>query len=174
MANLLFKICSTEVRELGMKSLVVYYSRTGTSKFVAETIAKQLGSDIEEVVDLKNREGKLGYMSAGKDASLGKETRIGPTTKTPSDYDLIVIGTPVWAWSPSSPIRTYLKKSNLSGKKVALFFTLDGSLRQAIEKTKALMPNSVFVSELALPRALAKKEETEKKIEDWCNTLKTT
>jgi flavodoxin len=36
-----------------MKSLVVYYSRTGKTKFVAETIAAELGSEIEEIVDLK-------------------------------------------------------------------------------------------------------------------------
>jgi len=34
----------------------VYYSRTGSAKFVAETIAAELGSDIEEIIDLKNRE----------------------------------------------------------------------------------------------------------------------
>ena len=120
-----------------MKSLVVYYSRTGNAKFVAETVAAELGSDIEEVVDLKKREGKLGWMSAGRDASGGKQTEIAPTTKNPKDYDFIVIGTPVWAWNPSAAIRTYLSKNDLSGKKVALFFTLDNNLRQAIEKTKA-------------------------------------
>jgi flavodoxin len=36
-----------------MKSLVVYYSRTGKTRFVAETVAALLGSDIEEIVDLK-------------------------------------------------------------------------------------------------------------------------
>jgi flavodoxin len=43
-------------REQTMKSLLIYYSRTGKTKFVAETIAAELGSDIEEVVDLKNRD----------------------------------------------------------------------------------------------------------------------
>ena len=52
-----------------MKSLVVYYTRTGNTKFVAETIAAELGSDIEEVVDIKKREGTLGYMSASRDAT---------------------------------------------------------------------------------------------------------
>lgn len=81
-----------------MKSLVVYYSRTGKTKFVAETAAAELGSDIEEIVDLKNREGKLGWMSATQDASRGKETEIAPTKKVPNDYDLLIIGTPVWAY----------------------------------------------------------------------------
>jgi NAD(P)H-dependent FMN reductase len=52
----------------------------------------------------------------------GQETEIAPTTKNPADYDLIVVGTPIWAWSPSAAIRTWLTHNDLSGKKVALFF----------------------------------------------------
>ena len=157
-----------------MKSLVVYYSRTGTTKFVAETIAAELGSDIEEIVDLKNREGRLNYMGAAGDASRGKETKIGSIKRVPSDYDLIVIGSPIWAWSPTPAIRTYVKNNNLSGKNVALFFTYENNLRQAIEKTKALLSNSMLVGVLPLSKALNDKKDTEPKIAAWCNSLKTT
>jgi flavodoxin len=156
-----------------MKSLVVYYTRTGNAKFVAETVAAELGSDVEEIVDLKKREGKIGWVSAGRDATGRKETNIAPTKKVPADYNLVIIGTPVWAWSPTPAIRTYVNKNDLSGKKVALFFTMDSNLRQAVEKTKALMPNSTFVGELALPKALENKEDTQTKIAEWCNSLKT-
>jgi len=43
-----------------LKSLVVYYSRTGNARFVAETIAAEIGADVEEVVDMKKRSGPLG------------------------------------------------------------------------------------------------------------------
>ncbi len=154
-----------------MKTLVVYYTRTGNSKFAAETIAAELGADTEEVVDLKNRQGKLAYMSCGRDAMNGKETEIGETKRNPADYDLIVIAQPVWAWSPTPAIRTYLSRNNLSGKKVALFFGGE-NLKQAVEKTKALAPNSTFISELAVEEPLKNKEEAGKKITEWCNTLK--
>ncbi|MEM3403056.1 MAG: flavodoxin [Nitrososphaeria archaeon] len=157
-----------------MKTLVVYYTRTGNAKFMAETIAAELGADIEEVIDLKNRQGRLAFLPAGRDAMFGKETEIAQTKVIPADYDLIIIGQPVWAGSPTPAIRTYLKKNDLSGKKVALFFS-DSNLGQAVEKIKALMPNSTFVGKLALPaKELRNKEETKKKIADWCNTLKIT
>jgi hypothetical protein len=41
---------------------------------------------------LKSREGKIGWMSATRDASSEKETRIAPTKQTPKDYDLIILG----------------------------------------------------------------------------------
>jgi len=155
-----------------MKSLVVYYTRTGNAKFVAETIAAQFGSDIEEIVDQKKRSGPLGWASAGKDSTQEKETQITPTKLSPQNYDLIVIGTPIWAWRPTPAIRTYVKQNDLSGKKVALFFTLDHEPKEAVERMKALMPNSTVVAELVLPKPMENKEETKKKIIDWCNTLK--
>ena len=154
-----------------MKTLVIYYTRTGNTKFIAETIAAELGSEIEEVVDLKNRQGKLSFMPAGRDAMRGKETEIAQTKRTPTDYDLIIIGQPIWAGNPTPAIRTYVNKNDLSGKKVAIFFS-DINLGKAVEKTKALMPNSTFVGELALSaKALENKEETKKKIDEWCDRL---
>jgi flavodoxin len=154
-----------------VKSLVVYYTRSGNTKFVAETIAAELGSDLEEIVDLKKRAGKLGWILAGKDSTQEKETKIAPTKLAPTDYDLIVIGTPIWAWKPTPAIRTYIAKNNLSGKKVALFLTMDSDSKQAVEKTKALLPNAVLVGELSLPKAVEDKEETKKKIAEWCKSL---
>ena len=155
-----------------MKSLVVYYSRTGKTKFVAETIAAQLGSDIEEIVDLKNREGKMGWMSATRDASSEKETQIASTKKNPNEYDLLIIGTPVWAFTLTPAIRTYIKKNDLSGKKIALFFTFGIKLGQTVDKTKSLMPNSQFAGELTLMTSTQNNQEIAKKVLRWCNELK--
>jgi hypothetical protein len=69
------------------------------------------------------------------------------------------------------PVRTYVGKHDFAGKKVALFFTLDNNPRGAVEKTKKLMPNSIFVGELVLVKPLKDKEDTEKKIREWCATL---
>jgi flavodoxin len=154
-----------------LKSLIVYYTRTGNARFVAETIAAEVGADIEEVIDQKKRRGILGYLSGGKDAKQGKETEIAPTQKSPAEYDLMIVGTPVWAGRPTPAITTYLKKNSLSGKKVAVFFTQGGKNPQGIEQTKALMPNSNYLGELSIINPLANKEESEKQISAWCKTL---
>jgi flavodoxin len=156
-----------------LKSLIVYYSRSGNARFVAQTIAAEIGADIEEVIDLKKRSGVLGFFSGGFDARRGKETKIAPTTKLPAGYDLIIVGTPVWAGRPTPAITTYLKKNDLSGKKVAIFFAQGGKKPQvqAIDKTKALIPNSDYIGQLSIVNALASKEESEKQIMAWCKTL---
>jgi flavodoxin len=170
-ANFLSVHCITSRWEQAMKSLVVYYSRTGNAKFVAETIAATVGADLEEIVDLADRSGSKGFLLAGKDATKGNTTKIAETQKHPQDYDLIVMGQPVWAFAPTPAIRTYIKQNDLSGKKVALFFTQGWSRPQAIEKTKALMPNCEFVGVLSLVEPLSSKEESEQKIIDWCSIL---
>jgi hypothetical protein len=48
---------------------------------------------------------------------------------------------------------------------------MDSDLKQAVERTKALAPNAVFINELAIKKALADKEDTKKKIAEWCATL---
>ncbi len=155
-----------------MKSLVVYYTRTGNAKFVAETVATQLGADIEEIIDQKKYGGPIGWVNAGKNATQEKEAEINSTKYNPADYDLVVIGTPVWAWRPTPAIRTYTKKDELKGKKAALILNCDGDPKQAVERTKALIPNSTVVSTLVLKQPLKNKEETEKQITNWCNTLR--
>lgn len=73
-----------------MKALIVYYSRTGTTKKVAGEISRLLKCDVEEIVDMKSRAGALGFVAAGKDAFLKKMTKIKGIKKNPGNYDLIV------------------------------------------------------------------------------------
>jgi flavodoxin len=156
-----------------MKSLVVYYSRTGKTRFVAEKVASELKADIEEVVDLKSRSGRFGFLKAGYDATRGNETEIGKTQKSPSDFDLIVVGTPVWNSRPASAISTYLKRNDFAGKKVAVFCTNEGmGEEKAFDRTKALISNGDVVGELVVSRVFENQEETESKISDWCNKLR--
>ena len=151
-----------------MKSLVVFYSRTGNARFVAQTIAALIGADTEEIVDLKKRGGALGFLSGGSDARRGKETEIESPKRSAADYDFIIVGTPIWAGRPTPAITTYLKKTDLLGKKVSFFFVQGGKKPQGIEETKALIPNSNYMGELVLIDALKSKEDSERRITEWC------
>lgn len=109
-----------------MKSLVVYYSRTGRTKKIAEELAKKLSADIEEIIDTQKRSGPLGYLRAGYQARKRKLTIIKPCSKQPSQYDIVLIGTPIWFYTMATPIRTYLhQQKNLP--RVAFFCTLGGT-----------------------------------------------
>lgn len=90
------------------KILVVYYSRTGVTKKLAHSIADLLHADLEEIIDIKKRSGLLWYIIAGRDAALKKQTKIQEISHDIASYDVVCIGTPVWDFTMSAAIRTYL------------------------------------------------------------------
>ena len=110
-----------------MNSLVVYYSKTGVTRKAAVAISRMLGADIEEIVDLKDRGGIIGWLSGGRDSYLKNLTNIKRPKKDPSKYKLVLIGTPVWSFTVTPAVRTYLTKRCRRLKKVAFFCTNDGS-----------------------------------------------
>ncbi|MGV8141893.1 MAG: flavodoxin family protein [Candidatus Woesearchaeota archaeon] len=133
-----------------MKILVVYYSRTGLTKKTAINISKKLGADLDEVSDKTDRSGPLGYMLAGKDAMKGHLTQIS-FGHEPKDYDMIIIGGPVWAWTVTPAIRTYIDKNSdaLKVKKVAFFATQGSSGAEkkfeVMEKMLGMKPSATLI-----------------------------
>ena len=118
-----------------MKTLIVYYSRTKVTKKIAEMIQKELNCDGEEITDGDKYKGKIGYMKGGMNASMGRTSDINPVTKNPSDYDLVIIGTPVWASNMAPPVHTYLLKYNSQIKNMASFCTcISGGYEKTLEK----------------------------------------
>ncbi|MCW4053148.1 MAG: flavodoxin domain-containing protein [Candidatus Bathyarchaeota archaeon] len=106
-----------------MNALVVYYSRTGTTRKVAEKIASLLKCVSEEIHDTTSRKGKLGWLRAGKDATSEKLTKLEKVNNDPASFDIIIIGTPKWNRRLSTPIRTYITEHKDRFKKVAFFCT---------------------------------------------------
>jgi len=105
------------------KVLVVYYTRKGATEKIAKEISGRLGADIEGIVDKKNRKGIIGWLRAGRDARARNLTEIEKPQREPSIYDLVVIGTPVWNGTISTPIRTYITQYRERFQDVAVFCT---------------------------------------------------
>jgi menaquinone-dependent protoporphyrinogen IX oxidase len=107
------------------KTLVAFYSRTGTTRRMARSIAATLDADLEDIVDVDPREGLRGYMRSSLDAMLGRDAVIGRAKLNPADYDLVVVGSPVWNASVSSPVRAFLNRHRHALDRLALFCTCD-------------------------------------------------
>lgn len=109
------------------RTLVVYYSRTGTTHEAAEAIKNELGCAIERIEDTTNRSGIFGYLRSGFQAALRRHTVLRPLSHAASDYDLVIIGSPVWNASLSAPVRSYLKDNRHRIRNAAFFLTYGGS-----------------------------------------------
>lgn len=110
-----------------MQTLVVYYSRSGHARKIGDELAKALGCEAEEIKDTVKRSGPIGWLLSGRDGSGRRLTKLQPVKKDPAGYDLLVIGTPIWAGNMSSPVRTYLTENKAKLKNVAFFCTEDKS-----------------------------------------------
>lgn len=155
-----------------MKTLIVYYSKNGTTRKLAEEIREKTGSDIEELVSLKKYSGITGFIIAGKEGLQRIPGDIKPTNANVSDYDLVVIGTPVWGGNVSSPTRRYLMGNSGKIKKVAFFCTMggDNSARTFDDMQEAcgLKP----VATLAVPAKELIKGKHKDKTEEFISVLK--
>lgn len=157
-----------------MKVLVVYYSRTGNSKKVAEEISNALKCDIERVIDTKDRAGLFGWLSAGSDSMRGNLTKIKDIAKDISRYDLIIIGGPIWSWTVCPPVRTFLTDHGDKIKTAAFFCTEGGSGSEKAFKIMASILGKDPVSTLLIKENELKKGEHLKKVSDFVDKLRIT
>jgi len=118
--------------------LVIYYSRTGNTKLVAERIAGKLNADLEEIKDKRERRGIFGFLRSGYEAMAGKPAEIQPSQKNVEGYRLVIVGSPVWVGRLSSPVRAYLSIYGGKIKNIAFFTTCKARSGQAFSQMEAL------------------------------------
>ena len=112
--------------EKKMRTCIIYFSLTGNTHQLAQTISQELKHKKFEV-DLKRLEpinGAKTFAGQGMTALQRKRVNIGDVNFDLSMYDMIWFGSPVWAFSPAPALNTYLDKCyGLDGKKVVVFYT---------------------------------------------------
>lgn len=121
-----------------MKTLVVYYSRSGSTRKVAEELKAHLGADIEEITEPKGRGGPLGWLKSGRESTNGAVVPIDAPRADPSAYELVVVGTPTWAGNVSSPVRSYLANMRDKLSRVAFFCSMDGNSGETFRTMEGL------------------------------------
>ena len=134
----------------GDKVGVVYFSwsRTGNTRFAAETIAKKIGTKPFEIKAAKpyGTHYNACFAEAKPECATGKLRPIQPVVGLdPAKYDVIFIGTPNWFGTIAPPVRTFLVQNAavLKGKTVCLFQTNGGGGMQNCGKDFAqVLPNS--------------------------------
>jgi flavodoxin len=112
--------------------LVVFHSSSGNTKKVAEIVAARLSADLEQIrerdphpVDIRGK-GFRNFLNMGRAVMGGKSKRaaeIQDAQHDPADYDLVIVGTPVYANTLPSATRAYLESYTDRLPQVAFFCT---------------------------------------------------
>jgi flavodoxin len=149
----------------GGKILILYYSRTGNTKLCCEVLQKELGADMIEVKDLKNRSGGWGFFTGAVGSMLDVHTDIEPVKPDLSQYKNIIIASPIWTGTLSTAIRTLIDKNRFDSKQVVMFTTTNAAEKEKyIEKSKTrVSKNGAQV--VGYYQVIVKKEVDKEKID---------
>jgi len=156
------------------KTLIVYYSLTGNTKFIAESIKEEIKADILAIKPKKelDPESSSRFFWGGYQSTMKKKPKLEPFDINPLDYDFIIIGTPVWAWNFSPPIRSFIKNYDLKGKNVALWSCSAGGTEKALNRLEENLKDVNIVGKLNLIEPLNKNtEEAKQKAVDWSKQM---
>ena len=134
------------------KSLVAYFSASGTTKKVAEIIASSADADLYEIVPAQPySKADLNWMDKKSRSSVEMSDKNYRPEITDTDahlgmYDEIILGFPIWWYVAPTIINTFLENYDFSGKKIVLFATSGGSgFGNTVRELKPSAPNAVFV-----------------------------
>ncbi len=156
------------------KTLVAYFSVTGTTAKIADQIATAADAalfEIEPVIpytreDINWRDNNSRANKEHADQSLRVE--IKDKVVGMEDYSTLIIGFPIWWHTCPNIIRTFLDSYGLDHKKIALFATSGGSgISQAEKELKAICPSSVEW----LPGKVFNNNPGNAVIRQWVNSL---
>jgi flavodoxin len=132
------------------KVLVAYYSRTGYTSAVAREIARACNADLESIRDIRGHGTGVGYLRSAFEAALHTSTNNRRVKNAPEEYELVIIGTPIWCWNISSPIRAYLETQREHFKRVAFFCTYGGSGKDKVLREMATLAGKPAVANMGV------------------------
>jgi DNA-binding transcriptional ArsR family regulator/flavodoxin len=111
-------------RDRSLKACVIFYSYTGVTRGIAEGICTSSGCDLIEVKTREEYSSFTAYTTGVLRSRKGACDPIVPEEIDVSQYDLLIIGSPVWAWKPAPAINAAVQAlRNCEGKMAVTFVT---------------------------------------------------
>ncbi|MGD8401201.1 MAG: flavodoxin [Bacillota bacterium] len=157
-----------------LRIVVIYYSLEGNTRLAAQIIAAQTGADLLELKPQKElgTHGFLKYFWGGKQAMLKEKPALAPLERNPGEYDLIFLGTPVWAFTYAPSVHTFLTEYSLRNKRIALFCCDEGCRGKTFANLRAALPENKILGELELVSPLRKdRDQIEKQVKTWVKQI---
>lgn len=115
------------------RKLVAYFSASGVTAKVAETLAEAIGADIYEIEpEVPYTEADLNWTNKQSRSSVemsdpASRPAIAGMRDNMADYDTVFIGFPIWWYVAPTIINTFLESYDLTGKTIIPFATSGGS-----------------------------------------------
>ena len=157
-------------------SLVVYFSATGNTKAVAETIADKQDADLQEMVpEEPYTEEELDYndrssRSTKEQNDENSRPKIAKEIANIENYDVIYVGYPIWWGDMPRILYTFFDAYDFSGKTIVPFCTSGGSgLSGTTDDIKELEPDAEVLEGLEVDGSSAANADDE--VDEWISSI---
>lgn len=157
-----------------MKPIVIYYSYGGNTKAVAERFAAALNADLAEIRTVTPYTGSYDAVvdQGQQEVNQGYQPPIQPLEADLSQYDTVILGTPVWWYTFAPAVNTFLRSADLAGKTVYPFATNGGWLGHTFQDIQKALPQSKVQPGLNLRFNESAQLTSEGELKKWINKIK--
>lgn len=165
---------STGVIPKDTKTLIVYYSLTNTTEKVATMLQEQIGGDIYEIEIYKTYPSVVSEVSAEarEERRTGNLPELKGELPKLDDYDLILVGGPVWSMTVASPLMNYLKQTDFDGKNVVGFWTDDAQAGRYFDEFKDQVQNGNVLDGFGMSNVKSlSDDEINKNLDSWISDI---
>jgi flavodoxin len=189
-------LCGTAIAEASPRILIAYVSRAGenynvgvtdpdsasaayagyiekgNTQIVAETLAELTGGDLYHITTVEPYPEDYASMLARAREELDADARPALAGELPNldDYDVIMIGYPIWHGATPRPVLTFLENYDLSGKALIPFNTHEGSGQgRTVSEIAASAPDAEMLEGIAIQGKTAQEDadQTRDLLSDW-------
>lgn len=158
----------------GKRVLIAYYSQTGETRRAAGILAEKLGAELYEIIPDRSYDPDM--WKAWDEAQAERKDNDYPALRGElpdlTNYDMVIIGGPVWGFTLANPVTTFLRETDFSGRTVSAFWTFYDHDEQYDNAMRENARNAVYVTGLALPRSVtSSKKRMNEAADHWIRTL---
>ncbi len=163
------------------KVLILYYSYTGNTRGIALQVYEKLGSSKADIVEIEpvvpySKDYDTVVDQGHREVNRGYEPEIKPLGVNVADYDVVVIGTPVWWYHVASPVKTVISQNDWKGKSVYTFATNAGWIGQTFSDYEKWLKGADIKSKMNILFSSGSDRENmktpQKEIDDWIESIK--
>ena len=193
-------LCGTAMAEASPRILIAYVSRAGenynvgitdpdsasaayagyiekgNTQIVAEIIADLTGGDLYHITTVEPYPDDYASMLTRAQEELDADARPELAGEPPNldDYDVIMIGYPIWHAATPRPVLTFLERYDLSGKKLVPFNTHEGSGQSGtVSEIEAHAPNAEMLEGIAIQGKVAQEDDSRTRdlVAEWLGRI---
>lgn len=157
-----------------MKTAIIYYSFGGNTKKIADIIKEKTNGDLFEIETEKPYTGSYNSIvdQGQKEVNNGYCPKIKPLSIDLSEYDNIVLGTPVWWYTFAPAMHTFLNENNFNGKTIYPFATNGGWIGHTLEDFESACKGATVKKGLNVKFSGKRQVTPAAQINNWIENIK--